>query len=88
MAGRPKVDLILSENEKHQLAVCTRRCKTASEFLQFLRYIDKETFEELDIHLIMDNYGTSKTDQVKGWFNRHLRFHVHPLLDVSEDYLE
>ena len=27
--------------------------------------------------LIMDNYVTHKTDQVKRWFNRHSRFHVH-----------
>ena len=49
----------------------------SGEFLQFLRYIDRETPEELDIHLIMDNYVTHKTDQVKRWFNRHPRFHVH-----------
>ena len=49
----------------------------SGEFLQFLRYIDRETPEELDIHLIMDNYVTHKTDQVKRWFNRHSRFHVH-----------
>ena len=29
----------------------------------------------MDIHLIMDNYGTHKTDQVKQCFNRHSKFH-------------
>ena len=31
----------------------------------------------LDVHLIMDNYGTHKTPTVKNWFVRHPRFHVH-----------
>ena len=29
MAGRPKAELILSENEKHQLEAYTRRRKTS-----------------------------------------------------------
>ena len=32
---------------------------------------------ELDLHLILDNYGTHKTPSVKAWFARHPRFHVH-----------
>jgi transposase len=31
----------------------------------------------LDVHLIMDNYGTHKTPAIKNWFARHPRFHVH-----------
>lgn len=49
----------------------------SSEFLKFLRTIDKNTLPELDLHLIMDNYGTHKTEKVKNWLNRHPRFHVH-----------
>jgi transposase len=48
-----------------------------SEFLKFLRTIDESVPEELDIHLVMDNYGTHKTPTVKGWFARHPRFHLH-----------
>jgi transposase len=31
----------------------------------------------LDIHLVMDNYGTHKTPTIKAWFARHPRFRVH-----------
>jgi transposase len=48
-----------------------------SEFLQFLRTIDQNVPAQLDIHLVMDNYGTHKTPKVKGWFARHPRFHLH-----------
>jgi multidrug transporter EmrE-like cation transporter/transposase len=32
---------------------------------------------ELDIHLVMDNYGTHKTPAIRSWFARNPRFHVH-----------
>ena len=31
----------------------------------------------LDVHVIMDNYGTHKTASIKRWFARHPRFHPH-----------
>jgi len=49
----------------------------SSEFLQFLRTIESSVPADLDIHLVMDNYGTHKTPKVKAWFARHPRFHVH-----------
>lgn len=49
----------------------------ATEFLQFLRTIGANVPENLEVHLIMDNYGTHKTPSVKGWFARHPRFHAH-----------
>jgi transposase len=53
-----------------------RRHRSA-EFLQFLRTIDANVPTQLDIHLVMDNYGTHKTPTIKAWFARHPRFHVH-----------
>ena len=47
------------------------------EFLQFLRTIDANVPAALDVHLVMDNYGTHKTPTIKAWFARHPRFHVH-----------
>jgi len=47
------------------------------EFLKFLKKIDKETSEDMDLHLIVDNYGTHKTEKVKKWLSRHPRFHMH-----------
>jgi len=55
---------------------CHRRHRSR-EFLRFLETIDNTVPEDLDIHLILDNYGTHKTAQVRRWFARHPRFHVH-----------
>ena len=49
----------------------------SSEFLQFLRTIEASVPRQLDVHLVMDNYGTHKTPSIKAWFARHPRFHVH-----------
>jgi transposase len=49
----------------------------AKEFLAFLRTIDAATPAKLDVHLVMDNYGTHKTPSVKAWMARHPRFHAH-----------
>lgn len=49
----------------------------SSEFLQFLRTIEANVPAMLDIHLVMDNYGTHKTPSIQAWFARHSRFHVH-----------
>ena len=47
------------------------------EFIRFLKKIDAETPPELDLHLIVDNYGTHKHPRVKSWLQRHPRFHLH-----------
>ena len=47
------------------------------EFLKFLRKIDREVPRALDIHLILDNYGTHKHPNVKRWLKKHPRFHLH-----------
>jgi transposase len=47
------------------------------EFLKFLRTIDRETPQGLDLHLILDNYGTHKHPTVKQWLKKHPRFHLH-----------
>lgn len=47
------------------------------EFIRFLKQIDGATPAELDLHLIVDNYGTHKHPRVVGWLRRHPRFHLH-----------
>jgi len=47
------------------------------EFLEFLRTIDGAVPAELDVHLILDNYTTHKTERVKRWLVRRPRFHLH-----------
>ena len=49
----------------------------SQEFLKFLKTIDERVPDDLDVHLVMDNYGTHKTPAVRKWFVRHPRFHVH-----------
>jgi transposase len=48
-----------------------------TEFLKFLRVIDREVPKGLQIHMICDNYGTHKHADVKEWLTRHPRFHLH-----------
>jgi len=47
------------------------------EFIRFLKQIDQATPTALDLHLIVDNYGTHKHPRVQGWLRRHPRFHLH-----------
>ncbi len=47
------------------------------EFLKFLRTLDKEFPGKVPLHLIMDNYGTHKHDNVRAWLKRHPRFVLH-----------
>lgn len=55
---------------------CHRRHRS-QEFLRFLETIDGSVPADLDVHLILDNYGTHKTAAVRRWFVRHPRFHLH-----------
>ena len=45
--------------------------------MAFLTTIDQSVPADLQVHLIMDNYGTHKTASVKRWLARHPRFHTH-----------
>ena len=49
----------------------------ATEFVRFLRTIDKATPPARELHLILDNYASHKTAAVKRWLAAHPRFHVH-----------
>jgi len=47
------------------------------EFLKFLRQINRTTPHDLDLHLILDNYGTHNHDNVHQWLDKHPRFILH-----------
>ena len=49
----------------------------AIEFKKFLTKIDTQIPEDLDIHLICDNYGTHKHPVIKTWLADHPRVHLH-----------
>ena len=55
---------------------CYKRHR-AKEFLSFLKEIDARVPDDLDIHIIMDNYATHKTKQVRAWLARRPHYHVH-----------
>ncbi len=47
------------------------------EFRKFLDTLEASVPEGLDLHLILDNYGTHKTPMIRRWMVRHPRFHLH-----------
>jgi transposase len=49
----------------------------AKEFLKFLRRIDRAVLGEREVHLVLDNYATHKTPEVKAWLDKHPRFKLH-----------
>ena len=56
------------------------------EFLKFLRRLHREFPARLDLHLILDNYGTHKHPKVQQWLGRHPRFHLH-FIPTSSSWL-
>ena len=58
------------------LTRCKRRHRH-QEYLDFLKHIDANVPQDLDIHLVVDNYATHKHLRVKRWFAAHPRYHVH-----------
>ena len=57
------------------MAECHHRHRH-QEFLEFLNQLDKE-IPRKELHLILDNYGTHKQENVQKWLKRHKRFHFH-----------
>jgi len=49
----------------------------AREFRTFLDTIEAAVPASLDVHVILDNYGTHKTPLIHRWLVRHPRYHVH-----------
>jgi transposase len=58
----------------------------AKEFIRFLKRIDRATNKHLDLHLIVDNYGTHKTPEVNVWLAKHPRFKLH-FIPTSSSWL-
>jgi transposase len=58
------------------LGKCFQRHRS-KEFRTFLNAIADAVPEGLDVHLILDNYGTHKTPMIKRWLVRHPHFHLH-----------
>jgi transposase len=55
----------------------TQRRHRSVEFRNFLDTIEDNVPAELDVHLILDNYGTHKTQLIRDWAAKRPRFHFH-----------
>jgi transposase len=58
------------------LGECHRRHRSV-EFRKFLDTIDAAVPTALDVHLVLDNYGTHKTALIHRWLAKRPRFHLH-----------
>jgi putative transposase len=56
------------------MAQCKQRHQ---EFLQFLKHIEQNVPQKLEVHLIVDNYATHKHAAIKRWLAVHKRWTVH-----------
>ncbi len=55
---------------------CMPRHRT-QEFRKFLDEVERNVPADLDIHVVMDNYGTHKTKLIRNWFVKRPRWYVH-----------
>ena len=55
---------------------CMPRHRT-QEFRKFLDEVERNAPADLDVHVVMDNYGTHKTKLIRNWFAKRPRWHVH-----------
>jgi len=55
---------------------CHRRHR-AVEFRTFLDTIEAAVPEDLDVHLVVDNYATHKTPLIRRWLAKRPRYHMH-----------
>jgi transposase len=56
------------------------------EFLRFMKQVEAETPKHLDLHVIVDNYGTHKHASVQRWLKRNPRVHFH-FIPTSSSWL-
>lgn len=56
------------------------------EFLKFLRRLDAEFPGDVELHLILDNYGTHGHERVRRWLAKHPRFVLH-FIPTSSSWL-
>lgn len=56
------------------------------EFISFLKTVKSQTPEDLDLHIIVDNYATHKHQKVKNWLKRNKRVTLH-FIPTSSSWL-
>jgi len=58
------------------LTRCKRRHRH-QEYLDFLKHVDANIPQDLDVYLVVDNYSTHKHPRIKRWLAAHPRYQVH-----------
>lgn len=58
------------------IAQCQQRHRH-TEWLKFLKQIERQTPKDKALHLIADNYATHKHPVVQNWLDKHPRIHMH-----------
>ena len=56
------------------------------EFLSFLKSVERQVPEGLELHLIVDNYATHKHPKVRNWIKRNKRVTLH-FIPTSSSWL-
>ena len=60
-----------------KVVTALKRRHRSIEFRRFLDQIDASVPADLDVHIVLDNYGTHKTPLIRAWFAKRPRFHLH-----------
>ncbi len=74
--GTTSVFAALNVKAGKVIGECHRRHRSI-EFRKFLDTIDANVPAHLDVHLILDNYGTHKTALIRRWLAKRRRYHLH-----------
>ena len=74
--GTTSLFAALELKSSHVISQLHRRHRSL-EFRKFLDLIDAQVPAALDVHIILDNYGTHKTALIRKWFAKRPRFHLH-----------
>ena len=53
------------------------KCYPWHRAVEFLKGIDAAVPPDLEIHLVLDNYGTQKTAMIHDWLAMHPHIHLH-----------
>jgi transposase len=74
--GTTSLFAALELKTSHVIGQLHRRHRSV-ELRQFLDVIEANVPAGLEVHIIMDNYGTHKTALIRNWFAKRPRFHLH-----------
>jgi transposase len=49
----------------------------SKEFLAFMKHVERRAPKKTDLHVVLDNHSTHKTQQVRDWLDENPRIHFH-----------